>query len=114
MVLFADFGDKEHVFSPVNTVFPSELPSTCKPYQALIYPLLSTHKTLIIQQVRRQFDAYTHSIFNLSDSEKSLMGVNFNDPVRKKDAAAAAAGTVGEGGASLKASLDGSSPPKLV
>jgi len=80
MVLFANFGDKEHVFSPVSRgLGPME-----GGYPYLVSPLYTADwRPLLPLQVRRQFHAYTSSLFNLSESEQSIMGLPFEDPVRK-------------------------------
>jgi len=53
-------------------------------YPYRVSPLYTADwRPLLPLQVRRQFHAYTSSLFNLSESEQSIMGLPFEDPVRK-------------------------------
>jgi len=56
MALFADFGDKEHVFSPVSH--------------------LSTVVVKADDQVRRKYKEWTTDMTTLSPGERSILGLD--------------------------------------
>jgi hypothetical protein len=78
-------GKADRSFSAIFGL-PTTSITTCAPFHLHFTPSvthLATAPTPNRTQVRRQFRSYTSSLFNLSDSERSMMSLPFEDPVRK-------------------------------
>ena len=88
MALIADFGEHEHVFSPVSSSFPS--PSR-QPWHFTWIDNRTSPTVKLTEQLRRQFRSFTTDLVTLSPAERSVLGLDAPD---RPDQAAEAALTL--------------------
>lgn len=77
MICYADFGDKEHVFSEVSS---HRHETACRWQSPTGRRTLTVHSSYMMErgadlQPRRQWHKLTNDMFTLSEKERNIMGL---------------------------------------